>query len=47
MRSKPNGRPDGKYHSWDIKGIPEPVIDQNSQRSAEIDAAEAGNPRQP
>jgi conjugative relaxase-like TrwC/TraI family protein len=30
----------GKYHSWDIKGIPEPVITTNSRRSAEVDAAE-------
>jgi conjugative relaxase-like TrwC/TraI family protein len=27
----------GKYHSWDIKGIPEAVIARNSQRSVEID----------
>ncbi len=30
-------KPDGKYHSWDIKGIPEPVIERNSRRSAEIE----------
>jgi conjugative relaxase-like TrwC/TraI family protein len=31
----------GKYHSWDIKGIPEAVITRNSQRSVEIDELEA------
>ncbi len=30
----------GKYHTWDIKGIPEPVITRYSQRTAEVDAAE-------
>lgn len=31
----------GKYHSWDIKGIPEAVIDRFSRRTAEIDDMEA------
>jgi conjugative relaxase-like TrwC/TraI family protein len=30
----------GKYHSWDIKGIPDSVIATNSRRSAEIDQLE-------
>lgn len=30
----------GKYHSWDIKGIPAAVIERLSQRTAEVDAAE-------
>ena len=31
----------GKYFSWDIKGIPEQVIKDNSRRTAEVDATEA------
>jgi conjugative relaxase-like TrwC/TraI family protein len=31
----------GKYYSWDIKGMPEAVIDRFSQRSKEVDEAEA------
>jgi conjugative relaxase-like TrwC/TraI family protein len=31
----------GKYHSWDIKGIPAAVVERFSQRTAEVDAAEA------
>ena len=31
----------GKYHSWDIKGIPASVIDKNSRRSQEIGVLEA------
>jgi conjugative relaxase-like TrwC/TraI family protein len=33
-------KPDGKYFSWDIKGIPESVIAKNSRRSAEVDRTE-------
>jgi conjugative relaxase-like TrwC/TraI family protein len=32
---------DGRYHSWDIKGIPDTLIERNSPRSREIDALEA------
>ena len=31
----------GKYYSWDIKGMPEPVIDRLSKRSHEVEATEA------
>ena len=30
----------GKYHTWDIKGIPDPVIKSNSRRSGEIEELE-------
>ena len=33
--------PDGRYRTWDIKGIPESVIDKFSRRTHEIDEVEA------
>jgi conjugative relaxase-like TrwC/TraI family protein len=33
-------KPDGKYYSWDIKGIPDSVIEKNSRRSAEVEQTE-------
>ncbi len=31
----------GKYHSWDIKGIPDSVIAKNSRRTGEVEELEA------
>ena len=31
---------DGRFHSWDIKGIPDSVIEKFSRRSAEVEQAE-------
>ena len=31
---------DGKFYSWDIKGIPDSVLEKNSRRSAEVDQTE-------
>jgi conjugative relaxase-like TrwC/TraI family protein len=31
---------DGKYYSWDIKGIPDSVIRKNSRRTGEVDRTE-------
>ena len=38
-------KPDGKYYSWDIKGIPDSVIEKNSRRSARGRADRADHPR--
>ncbi len=34
-------KPDGKYHTWDIAGIPASVVEKNSRRSGEIEDTEA------
>lgn len=33
-------KPDGKYHSWDVRGIPDSLIAKFSRRSGEVDQAE-------
>ena len=37
---KTEWKTDGKYYSWDIKGIPDSVIEKNSRRSAEVEQTE-------
>ena len=39
-RFKADGSGGRKYHSWDIKGIPDSVITRFSRRSGEVDATE-------
>jgi conjugative relaxase-like TrwC/TraI family protein len=40
IKYEPDGKGGQKYYSWDIKGIPDRVIEINSRRSAEVKQAE-------
>ena len=33
-------KPDGKYYSWDIRGIPDSVLQKNARRSGEVEQTE-------